>query len=130
MTITVNHPDYLPSVYDDPEGGVFCDATVGDPEDPDYICTRESGHDDDHAAHSGAGLQVHRWSGDDQKNCSPGDPNYLTPHDSERTRSCGVVEERPDGLGYMCTRSAGHDGDHAAHILNNDQIARWPREMP
>jgi hypothetical protein len=31
-------------------------------------------------------------------------------------------------LVWMCTRTAGHDGDHAAHGGDDELAARWPAE--
>ncbi len=53
-----------------------------------------------------------------------GDPEYLEP----------TLEGQPDcETRYMttwmeCTRPAGHSRDHAAHGVDDGQIARWPQE--
>jgi hypothetical protein len=34
---------------------------------------------------------------------------------------------RASGVGYECTLSKGHGGDHVAHGARNQEVARWPQ---
>lgn len=40
--------------------------------------------------------------------------------------SCGAHS----GSGYICTRIAGHSGDHIAHRSDSRVCDRWPRQAP
>lgn len=52
-----------------------------------------------------------------------GDPRFLSVGTSRDRTGCGLGA--PDGL--RCTRSPGHDDDHASHLSERLMVARWGR---
>lgn len=56
----------------------------------------------------------------------PGEDGYIAPGPDEMAPGCFDV---PTEYGVpVCTRTDGHDGEHAAHDMDNNMLAHWPND--
>lgn len=96
-------------------------------------CTLEKGHSGDHVAHTYTidPEMLARWP-QEKAQATGGhytefDPPIEEGHRLYLEESTGPPTCRLRSNGWFCTRSAGHEGDHFAHVSRNRGRARWPR---